>query len=171
LPTMFGLQSELLCCFLPKPVRMFRTTNQTQVCQAFSDGGQPKIAISTELQGHMGLSIGPKMRLKGHTVRARLRKFRQQSCDRRIASIRRQEEPCADRFFIGGHCPARTVLNLEHRIPEPDLGSCRNGMIYQSVIKMFSADPAFPPDFVWKLKSDGASPKIKELDPEQFGRR
>ena len=39
LPTMIGRQSEFPGCFLPKLFGMFRPANQTEVGQAFADGG------------------------------------------------------------------------------------------------------------------------------------
>ena len=93
----------------------------------------------------MGLGIGRKMSLKGHPVRARLRILRQQPGDGRIASVRRDQEPGLDGFVTGGDFPTCTVLNPEHRIPEFDLGSRRNGMFYQGIDQnLFSEFRALP---------------------------
>ena len=169
LPMVLGRQPEFLCCFLAKSVRMFRPANQTQVCQAFSDRGQPEITVLAELQGDMGLAIGRKMSLKANPVGARLWIFRQQPGDGRISSIRRDKELRLDRLVVGGDLPARTVFNLQDRIPESDLGSRRDGMFDQGVIEKFSTDSALSPVYVWKLKSNRAPSQIKELDPAQFG--
>ena len=169
LPTMFGREPELLRRLLPKLFRMLRTADQTQVCQTFSDRGQPEITILAQLKRDMGLGIGRKMSLKANPVRARLRVFPQQPGDGRVASIRGDEESRLDRFVIGGDLPTGAVLNLEHRITESDLGSGRDGMSDQGIIEMFSTDPTLSPGFVRKLESNRAPRQIKELDPAQFG--
>ena len=96
----------------------------------------------------MGFCIAPKMSLKSYPVRARFGVFREQSGHRRIASIGRDKKPGLDHFVIGGDFPTRTVLNLEHRVPESDLGSRRDGMGDQSVIEKFSTDPSLSPGFI-----------------------
>ena len=105
------------------------------------------------------------MSLKSYPVRARFGVFREQPCHRRITSVGRDEKPGLDHFVIGGDFPTRTVLNLEHRIPEAGLGSGRDGMGDQSIIEKPSTDPALSPGFIRKLKSNRASCQIKELNP------
>src|SRR5580692_1749680 len=102
----------------------------------------------------MGFGICQKMSLESDAVRARLRIFRQQPGDGRIASIGCDEEFGLDGFVPGGDLPTRTVLNLEHRIPESYLGARRDGVFYQDVIEKLSTNPTLSSCFVRKLKSN-----------------
>ena len=64
-----------------------------------------------------------------------------------------------------------SYVDLEDRVPEFDFGASRDGMVDKCFIEMLSTDPTLPPGFVRKIKSNRASPQIKELDPAQPGRR
>src|SRR5271157_1845317 len=120
---MVGGKSELFRRLPPKTVGVLRSTDQAQVSEVFSNRCQTKITVGIQLQRHMGLSISRKMGLKTNAIRVRFRVIRQEPGDRRIASVRGNEEPGLHGFVFGGDLPGRTAPNLQHRFSESNLGS------------------------------------------------